>query len=471
MAALFVVTVSVYAYLGRFTRYVADDYTLKNDLRARGFGASQTWEYLHWTGRFASIAAIDAGLLLNEIFARLLPAILLVLWVVALSVAVKALIPAIGRLTRVTVALAIVMTTLDITPSPFLSLYWMTGSLAYIAPLLLGAFFVALVASRRGSRALRIAAAGLLTFLAGGFNEGYAVAQLSVLIVTLLATWLLPWPGVRRLQTVIVSGCVGSVLSLVILVAAPGNGVRFSVITEIIGTRPSFIALPGVTIGFALQFLNDVFVANWGDLLAVGALVALLAARTPAREPASARRGLFLVLFVVVCALVAIAGSFAPAAYVEARMTPIYGQIVPVFIGICLVAVVGWGCGRYVQSSFGQFFHDETRSLRWRSIAVATAAVGISCLAAVIPVHRLISIWGDRSGISMYAAVKDDQAALAQAAAASGAQSVVVPSTSAIANLGVFSHPSSEEMLPDPNWWINRGEAAYYGAGSISARG
>jgi Family of unknown function (DUF6056) len=471
VAALFVVTVSAYAYLGRFTRYVADDYTLKNDLRARGFWASQTWEYLHWTGRFAYIAAVDAGLLLNEIFTRLLPAILLVLWVVALSVAVKALIPAIGRLPRITVALAIVMTTLDVTPSPFLSLYWMTGSLEYIAPLLLGTFFVALVASRRGSPALRIAAAGLLPFLAGGFNEAYAVAQLTVLVVTLLATWSLRWPGVRRLRSGVVSGCAGSVLSLVILGAAPGNGVRFGVITEIIGTRPSFVALPGASIGFALQFLNDVLVANWGDLLAVGALVALLAARTPAREPVSARRGLFLVLLIVVGSLVALVASFVPAAFVEARMTPIYGQIVPVFIGICLIAVVGWGCGRYVQSALTQFVNHETRSPRWRPIAVATAAIGISSLAAVIPVHRLISIWEARNAISMYASVKDDQAALAQAAGPSSAQPVVVPSTITTANLGVFSHSSFEEMLPDPKWWINRGEAAYYGVGSISARG
>jgi hypothetical protein len=48
---------------------------------------------------------------------------------------------------------------------------------------------------------------------------------------------------------------------------------------------------------------------------------------------------------------------------------------------------------------------------------------------------------------------------------------VIVPSTSAIPNLGVFSHPGYEEMVRDPAWWINKGEAAYYGVGSISAQG
>jgi hypothetical protein len=123
LAAVLLATVAVYASLGRFTRYVADDYTLKDGLRVRGFWASQVWEYFHWTGRFAYIAAIDAGLLLDEFFVRLLPGLLLLLWVVAISAAVKGLTPAISVLGRLTLALALVFTTIDLTPNPFLSLY------------------------------------------------------------------------------------------------------------------------------------------------------------------------------------------------------------------------------------------------------------------------------------------------------------------------------------------------------------
>ncbi|HVC40792.1 MAG TPA: hypothetical protein VND54_02325 [Candidatus Saccharimonadales bacterium] len=82
-----------------------------------------------------------------------------------------------------------------------------------------------------------------------------------------------------------------------------------------------------------------------------------------------------------------------------------------------------------------------------------------------------MSTWDDVGAISAYAATKDAQAALAQAAGAAGTGSVVVPATSAIANLGVFNHSRYEEMLAGPDWWINKAEAAHYGAGSISARG
>jgi hypothetical protein len=100
----------------------------------------------------------------------------------------------------------------------------------------------------------------------------------------------------------------------------------------------------------------------------------------------------------------------------------------------------------------------------------AIASVALACLIAAIPIHSAVTIWEETGALNFYAATKDAQAALARAAAAAGRSSVTVP-ISATINLGVFSHPSTEEMLPDPKWWINVGEATYYGVGSISAQG
>jgi hypothetical protein len=463
-------TVCVYAYLGRYSSYVADDYSLKNYLTAQGYWGSQIYEYLHWTGRFAYIATIDAALSLNEFFARLLPGLLLVLWVVAIAVALKAVVPTIGWLARLGLASGVVFTTVHITPSPFLSVYWMAGSLEYTAPLLLGTVFVALAASRSQTGRVRIVAAALVAFVAGGFNEAYALVQLIVLLFMLIGTVYPAWPGLRRSRSVIVSGLVGSALSLALLAAAPGNGARFNVITAIIGTRPTFLELPGVTIGFALQFLKDVFLAHWSALLAVGGLAALVASRSPSPSRASPSRGLLLLVLVVVAAMAALVASFAPTAYVEARIAPIYGQIVPVYVGVAAIAIVGWAVGTYVQSLFARYGEDGRMSPTWRSMTAAIASVALACLIASIPIHSAITIWEARGALHFYAATKDAQAALARSAAAAGKSSVIVPSVSAT-NLGVFSHPSTEEMLPDPKFWINIGEATYYGVGSISAQG
>ena len=472
VVAVLAVTLSLYAYLGRYARYVADDYTLSNGLHARGYWTSQIWEYLHWTGRFAYIAALDAALSLNEVFARLLPGLMVVIWVLTIAVAIKLMVPRVGRLACLGLASGIVFITLHVTPSPFLSLYWMAGSLEYTLPLVLGSVLVALVASRRGAGRLQVVVAGLVAFVAGGFNEAYAYCQLVGLVFMLLATAVIASPGLRRSRPLLLSSLVGAALSLALLAAAPGNGARFTVITQIIGTRPSFVDLPGVTIGFAGQFFNDVFVAHWSSLLAIGGLAALLAARTPPSLSAPRPgRELLLVLLVVVAAMAAIVGSFAPTAYVEARIAPTYGQIVPVFIGVCAIAVVGWATGCYARTLFARYGDSWKIDPKWRSLTAATASVVLACVVATIPIHNAISIWEDRGALNAYAATKDAQAALAHAAGAAGKPSVTVPSTNVIAHLGVFSHPIYEEMLPDPKWWINVGEATYYGVGSIRAQG
>jgi hypothetical protein len=193
--------------------------------------------------------------------------------------------------------------------------------------------------------------------------------------------------------------------------------------------------------------------------------------RTPSLSRTSPRRGLLQVLYVVGAAVVAIVGSFAPTAYVEARIAPIYGQIVPVFIGIGAVTVVAWACGRYIQASFERLADGPKASPMWRSIAPATASVALCGLIATVPIHTATSIWDSTGALNAYATTKDAQAALARAAGAAGQASVTVPSTSTGASLGVFSHPSYEEMLPDPKWWINVGEATYYGVGAIRVQG
>jgi Family of unknown function (DUF6056) len=470
VAAVLILTLALYAYLGRFARYLADDYAEKVALAVRGYWAQQVAEYQRQGGRFSAGAAMDAAALLNEFFVRLLPGLLLLLWVVAVTAAVKSIVPSIGRLASVTLALGIVFITLHITPSPFLSLYWMTASLIYIPPLVLGTAFVALVASRREPRWTRILAVGFVAFVAGGFNETYAGLQLIIIGSALLATQVAVWPGLRRSRGLLISGCLGTLASLIALGIAPGNAVRFRLTTGLLITpRPSFAQLPGVTIHFATQFFNNVFFARWGALLTVGALAALVGARINSTIRMSGSRGLLLVSYVAAVAIIAMVASFAPTAYVESLMQPSYGQITPVFIGVCAVAVAGWSVGRYVRSLFGRYVDDGRISQKWRPRTVAIATVVTSCLVAATPVKSMITIWGERGAFHAYAATKDAQAALARAAGAGGKPTVTVPPIPA--NLGLFSHLNNYEMSSDPSWWINRDEATYYGVGSITVHG
>jgi hypothetical protein len=470
VAAVLIVTLAQYAYVGRFARYLADDYANKISVSVRGYWAQQVAEYLQHGGRFSAGGAIDAVALLSEFFVQLLPGLLLVVWTVAIMAAVRSLVPSISRLASVTVAMGLVFITLHITPNPFLSLYWMTGSLTYTVPLVLGTALVAMIASRRAPSWTTILAAGLLAFVAGGFNETYAGVQLIAIGSALLGALFAVWPVSRRSRTLLMSSCLGTLGALVVLVLSPGNALRFRETTALLLTpRPSLAQLPAVTINFAMQFVKSTFVANWGSLLTVGALLALIGARTDTSIRLNWSRGLLIVFYVAAVAMIAMVVSFAPTAYVESLMQPSYGEITPVFIGICAVAVAGWSLGKYVRTLLVNHIDEGRSSQKWKPRIVAIATVLTSCLVAAIPAKSSITIWGERGAFHAYAATKDAQAALARSAGQAGRPTVTVPPLPA--NLGLFSHLNNYELSPDPSWWINGDEALYYGVGSIRVRG
>jgi hypothetical protein len=442
--------IAIYAYIGRYTRYIADDYAMQIALRVRGYWATQVAEYARNGGRFSATALIGAGSLLNELFVEVLPGLLLLGWVVLGALAVRRSIPSAAWPACVALAAVVVVTTVAIMPSPFLSLYWMTGSLTYTVPLLLGTGLVLLVVPRAPPGRLRLAAVGGMAFIAGGFNETYGTAQLLAFVLLFVAT-------------ITMGG------STAVVAAAPGNVIRFRAITNAgIGARPTILTLPGYTLGKALEFFNNVFISHWFAAAAVAVLAGVIAARSPSGTEGRPRLWTSA-MYVAATAVVVIVVSLAPAAWVEATLAQPYAQIVPTYAGICGIAALGFIVGRSVRHAFDDQVVAWGVSPRSRSFVVAVSSLVAATVVMVTPIANAISMWGSHGALQDYAATKDAQAHLARAAAAAGQPSVVVPSASAIRGLGVFYDAENEELVADPRYWVNVDEALYYGVGSVVA--
>jgi Family of unknown function (DUF6056) len=461
--------IAIYAYIGRYTRYVADDYAMQIALRVRGYWATQVAEYARNGGRFSATALIGAGSLLNELFVEVLPGLLLLGWVVLGALAVRRSIPSAAWAACVALAAVVVVTTVAIMPSPFLSLYWMTGSLTYTVPLLLGTGLVLLVVPRAPPGRLRLAAVGGMAFIGGGFNETYGTAQLLAFVLLFVATITTGGSTVRRCRGVAVSGIIGAASALAVVAAAPGNVIRFRAITNAgIGARPTILTLPGYTLGKALEFFNNVFISHWFAAAAVAVLAGVIAARSPSDTEGRPRLWTSA-MYVAATAVVVIVVSLAPAAWVEATLAQPYAQIVPTYAGICGIAALGFIVGRSVRHAFDDQVVTRGVSPRSRSFVVAVSSLVAATVVMVTPIANAISMWGSRPALQDYAATKDAQAHLARAAAAAGQPSVVVPSASAIRGLGVFYDADNEELVADPRYWVNVDEALYYRVGSVVA--
>jgi hypothetical protein len=105
LAASFVLSLIAYAYLGTYSRYMADDYSAFTRIRTHGFlGAQINW-YQAWTGRFSFTFVNSLVALLGPTTPRFVPGLLLALWFTAAVWAVYRIHSLSGKISRPRVVL------------------------------------------------------------------------------------------------------------------------------------------------------------------------------------------------------------------------------------------------------------------------------------------------------------------------------------------------------------------------------
>src|SRR5207237_755797 len=143
-----------------------------------GFLNTQAILYTGWSGRFTATLLVTLSELVGPAAVPLLPSLALLVWLVATTWAIGTLANAFRwqvQLPRSAVmAVLLVYATLQTTADMPQVLYWQTGMLTYLLPLLLTTVYVGWVARFVGSQAAArrpLATAGtccVLAFLAGG---------------------------------------------------------------------------------------------------------------------------------------------------------------------------------------------------------------------------------------------------------------------------------------------------------------
>jgi hypothetical protein len=472
MAAALSAALAAYMLLGNFTRYVADDYGIAVAVRLRGYWAQQIAAYRFSDGHFVATALYTAGTLLDPVFVRVLPGFLILAWAALLTLALRHLMPAAGRLERLLIAVGIVYTTLQITPSPFLAVYWMTASLEFVVPLLLACIFVWLM-SRPSSGGRRrtslVALIGVLAFLAAGEAEIYTAAQSVALTLGVAAAVSRLSPRWRQKLPELTSAWIGSLAGLAVELASPGKALRSADIAQIVHVpRPSLLTLPVFTIEQTLHFMQILLQAHWREMLAMALLAALIGVRPGALSRVIGKSALIAIALAIFGTLVVLLAAMAPAAFYYGGLPPLWDQIVPVYISVCGVAALGWLSGRALRSAGALAWQRMGLPARLRHGLAAGALVMVSAVVAIGPIATLVAIDHELPAIQSYAATKDAQAMQADAAHAAGKTSAVVPRLSMVNSIGIFSHPAFEDLMSDPHFWINVDEARYYGIVSMA---
>jgi len=239
LGASMMIPLGVHAYLGGFARYIADDFCTLGTLRRLGLFGSQVNWYENWSGRFSFTFIVNLTQMAGPKLTLILPVLALVLWLLAVTCLILRWQRWLRMSSSIILAFAlsglVIFSTLEGSPNVYQSLYWQTGMLTYTLPLiLLTAYLGWLLLFADGlpdkiRHSWAIPASGAATFVLGGFSETFVSVQTALLIALfILSTIMLRGKKRRQVNAFIGAGIVGSVLAMLVIVLAPGNLVRRS---------------------------------------------------------------------------------------------------------------------------------------------------------------------------------------------------------------------------------------------------
>ena len=297
-AALALAPTALFAYLGQFSRMMSDDYC--QIALGKEMGA---WDYMiyklnTWSGGYANWFFKGAIAPLDTLIPQMMPALIVVLWLVGLSWLVFQRLAHLQtdkprRAFAVAIAALIVAASVNAFYSPQ-SFYWYAASTHYTLPLALLTVYMALafwLTKRTRLPIWGLAAGGLLCFISAGASEIFIVFQLTFLALCLLAIFAFLRGSVRRSHALIFGvGWLATLIGLAIQLSAPGIFRRAAVDAQQSGqpirSIPTLAAetlrLTFETIGHPPAFAGFVM------LMAVGLLV-MLANDKPQVAPKAAK--------------------------------------------------------------------------------------------------------------------------------------------------------------------------------------
>ncbi|GAB4452741.1 MAG: hypothetical protein Kow00120_22820 [Anaerolineae bacterium] len=470
-AILCLAVVLLYAFLGIFVRYMADDYWWAKVAQEHGlWGAFEYW-YTSFNGRFTTIFLQTLLALIGPQTSAIVPPVLIGTWLVASIWAVRQFSLVIGVSNPATVSVIfgalIVFTVIDGLPHPFQTVHWQSGALLYLFPLVVWTAYLGLIGYRlrRGKNRPSLPflfLCGLLLFVSGGTTEVALVLQLGSLGLALLilAAWREGPAWIRAaLRPVLIAGFVGTVIASLLLLPAPGNSVRQSLLPPMTSLLMRLRTFAWPMTNFLVSSLAR-HVLSVGVLLMIPAWVALRLHPQPSRVPGSLLvtprrlRRATAALFEFAFALVAL--FFFPFVFLSVQIVlPLRSYSIPLWVVVWALVWIGYMIGLALR--FTDLPHRVRASppLRYGILALAIALVLLGPGKALLEGVAQIPVYAD------YAAAWEAQQAQIQEALQEG-----------VADLEVapLYNPWKIRMIgPMPNFSMNQHVADYYGLDSIYA--
>ncbi len=253
----------VYAYLGIFSRHLADDYCSVSFIRTNFFSA--LWNnYLFVTDRFTNFMLIALSEFISPRSVSVLPALMIAFWVAGIAwllyEAGNSSGQAWAKSTILTLSLLLVFFTLLQAPNRFQILYWRSSMATHFAPLVFMPYLASFILRSISSAAKtplpywKYPLGFFSAFILGGFSEPPVAVMITILALVFMAAWKWMTPPTRSAALSLLGwSLTGAVLALLVMAIAPGNSFRLG------NPPPAFSILISRSFRYGVEFILNSF--------------------------------------------------------------------------------------------------------------------------------------------------------------------------------------------------------------------
>lgn len=447
-----VIPILMHAYLGSFTRLIADDYCSIYNARTLGvFGTALFW-YRTWAGVFARSLINQLLLWIGPYQMWIIVPGALLIWLAVTTLAIYLLLknefqPDERGWTALSLSTIFLFIVLLLSPSPNQSLYWWGGLSAYAISLILGTVFliIVLLLTQRTWDKRSIIAWSILSFLLafglGGISESFTPILIVCITTAIGWGWLTKQFSLRQVGFWFLgSAFIGATLALMFMISAPGNAIRQTFYPPSPGIAEIFqIATRGY-----FEFVTSLIVVFPISAGILGAAFAsmIIGFRASNNQPPRAWTIPAALLFGMFLAYM----CFPPTAYGMSIAPPRRVLIVSVFFLTAGLISSGYLAGKWMSARVAE---NRKRVFATGMLVAAVFLLGFSSWTT----SR--SLYESRNTFIEFARFWDDVDLQIRQAKANGEESITIPAMSSWTGL--------DRPNENPKFWATRCYSDFYG--------
>lgn len=287
--AALLVAIYVIAYLGSFSRYIADDYCSAGEFKTLGYLGSIANRYITWDGRYSFSSIIYFFDSLGIKFPSILPAISITLLLASayyfFSQILKAFSAKVNRLTVLLITSIFVFAIQYTSPQIPEVFYWMTGIATYPFSIIFELVLLGLTAQIlaqsikiNGFKQMLLSLLlFLLSFVCSGFSEVSTAIHVSLLGLAILFAIVYRFIMKKNYSQMrsLLALFLGALAGFIVMAMAPGNLVRSTSLSPI---HPSILELIARSLVQSVHYSISWYLKNTNIMWPVLVMAAILGA-------------------------------------------------------------------------------------------------------------------------------------------------------------------------------------------------